>query len=135
MTDEIERKTSEAGSVAGSEHDTEEKPEVEEKEKLLNDEDRTDKTSHHSVKIMTEDHLNKDLENNDLKDNDLEDNDPPAKKNEDDDEKVPFYKSLWFIILMSGQLSSSIDCMTQYDLWWPTWTLYDFKWSICMIIF
>ena len=109
MADEIQRKTSEAGSVTGSEHDTEEKPEVAEKEKLLNDEDRTDKTSQDSVKIMTEDHLSKDLENNDLKDNDLEDNDPPAKKNEEDDEKVPFYKSLWFIILMSGQLSSSIE--------------------------
>ena len=102
MADEVERKTSE------TENETEEKPEVAEKEKLLNDEDRTDKTSQDSVKIMTEDHLSKDLENN-LKDNDLEDNDPPAKKNEEDDEKVPFYKSLWFIILMSGQLSSSIE--------------------------
>ena len=121
MTDKPELKKSETGSETGiateNEIETEEKPEVAEKEKLLNDEDRTDKTSNDSVKIMTEDHLNKDLENNDLKDNDLEDNDPPAKKNEDDDEKVPFYKSLWFIILMSGQLSSSIDCMTQYDLW------------------
>ena len=106
MADEVERKISEAGSVAGSEHDTEEKPEVAEKEKLLNDEDRTDKTSHDSVKIMTEDHVNEDLENND----------PPAKKNEDDDEKVPFYKSLWFIILMSGQLSLNLKRMTHCDL-------------------
>ena len=103
MADEVERKTSE------TENETEEKPEVAEKEQLLNDEDRTDTTSQDSVKVMTEDHLNKDLENNDLNDNDLEDNDPPAKKNEEDDEKVPFYKSLWFIILMSGQLSSSIE--------------------------
>ena len=106
MADEVERKISEAGSVAGSEHDTEEKPEVAEKEKLLNDEDRTDKTSHDSVKIMTEDHVNEDLENND----------PPAKKNEDDDEKVPFYKSLWFIILMSGQLSLNIKRVAHCDL-------------------
>ena len=106
MADEVEREISEAGSVAGSEHDTEEKPEVAEKEKLLNDEDRTDKTSHDSLKIMTEDHVNEDLENND----------PPAKKNEDDDEKVPFYKSLWFIILMSGQLSLNIKQMTHCDL-------------------
>ena len=106
MADEVERKISEAGSVAGSEHDTEEKPEVAEKEKLLNDEDRTDKTSHDSVKIMTEDHVNEDLENND----------PPAKKNEDDDEKVPFYKSLWFIILMSGQLFLNIKQVTHCDL-------------------
>ena len=111
MADEVERKTSEAGSVAGSEHDTEEKPEVAEKEKLLNDEDRTDKTSHDSVKIMTEDHVNEDLENNDR-----EDNDHPTKKNEDDDEKVPFYKSLWFIILMSGQLSLNIKRVTHCDL-------------------
>ena len=107
MADEVERKTSEAGS----EHDTEEKPEVAEKEKLLNDEDRTDKTSHDSVKIMTEDHVNEDLENNDR-----EDNDHPTKKNEDDDEKVPFYKSLWFIILMSGQLSLNIKRVTHCDL-------------------
>ena len=103
MADEVERKTSE------TENETEEKPEVAEKEKLLNDEDRTDKTSQDSVKIMTEDHPNKDLENNDREDNDLEDNDPPAKKSKDDDEKIPFYKSLWFIILMSGLSSLNIE--------------------------
>ena len=110
MTDKPESEKSETGSETGSvaenKQDTEEKPEVAEKEQLLNDEDRTDKTSQDSVKIMTEDHPNEDLE----------DNDPPAKKNEEDDEKVPFYKSLWFIILMSGQLSLNIQRVTYYDL-------------------
>ena len=119
MADEVERKTSETENETGNENETEEKPEVvAEKEKLLVDEDRTDKTSHDSVKITTEDNLNKDL-----KDNDLEENDPPAKKIEDDDEKIPFYKSLWFIILMSGQFSSNIERVTHHDLWLPLLTL------------
>ena len=103
MTDKPESEKSETGSETGSvaenKQDTEEKPEVAEKEQLLNDEDRTDKTSQDSVKIMTEDHPNEDLE----------DNDPPAKKIEDDEEEIPFYKSLWFIILMSGLSSLNIE--------------------------
>ena len=108
MTDKPELKKSETGSETGSvaenKQDTEEKPEVAEKEQLLNDEDRTDKTSHDSDEDYR--HPNEDLE----------DNDPPAKKIEDVDEKVPFYKSLWFIILMSGQLSLNIQRVTYYDL-------------------
>ena len=111
MADEVERKTSETENETGNENETEEKPEVGEKEKLLADEDKTDKTSHDSVKITTEDNLNEDL-----KDNDLEENDPSAKKIEDDDEKIPFYKSLWFIILMSGEFSSSIERVTHHNL-------------------
>ena len=104
MTDEVEMKDS-SGSDAGSETRSEtksetgshlqpvskaaieEQPEAEaEKEKLLDDKDKTEKTS--------ADHANEDLETNN-----------PAKyEDSEDDEQVPFYKSLWFIILMSGEL-------------------------------
>ena len=103
MTNEVELSKLETGSKTGSDaendNEAEEKPEVEaEKEKLLNDENPTDKTSEDSVKIMAseEGHPNGVIEENDIPSKNIEDED-------DDDEKVPFYKSLWFIILMSGQ--------------------------------
>ena len=104
MTDEIEMKsdTSQTGSEAAIEKkpEVEEKPEVDEKsdaeaekEILLNKNDDTDKTSESSVKILSKDNpLNEDLEEADI----------PEKNIDDEDEAIPFYKSLWFIILMSG---------------------------------
>ena len=105
MTDEVEMKDSagsdagsETGGVAKSETESylqpvsktviEEKSEAEaEKEKLLDDKDKTEKTS--------DDHANEDLEEN---------NPTKYEDSEEDGEKIPFYKSLWFIILMSGKI-------------------------------
>ena len=130
MTDEVELKDStgsDAGSETGSETKSEtgsnlqpvsktaieEKPEAEaEKEKLLEDKDKYEKTS--------DDQANEDLEENN-----------PAKyeDSEDDNENIPFYKSLWFIILMSGKLWTMNRSCQQTGQFYATNTIWSMSYD------